>query len=75
MRILLVEDELVVARSVAALLSGHRITTDIAGSGEDGLDHLRTYTYDAVVLDRMLPDMDGSNSSAASAPPASPRRS
>jgi two-component system cell cycle response regulator CtrA len=59
MRILLVEDELVVARSVAALLSGHRITTDIAGSGEDGLDHLRTYTYDAVVLDRMLPDMDG----------------
>jgi len=59
MRILLVEDELVVARSVAALLSGHRITTDIVGSGEEGLDHLRIYTYDAVVLDRILPDMDG----------------
>ncbi|HMB57340.1 MAG TPA: response regulator transcription factor [Arenimonas sp.] len=59
MRVLLVEDEPLIADFVAKGLreAGHGV--DHAATGTDGL-HLATHeTYDALVLDRMLPGLDG----------------
>jgi DNA-binding response OmpR family regulator len=59
MKLLLVEDEEKLARSLGAALerSGHLV--DVAGDGEAALDFAAVYTYDLVVLDVMLPRLDG----------------
>ena len=59
MRVLLVEDEPLIAEFVAKGLreAGHAV--DHAATGPDGLHLARTERYDALVLDRMLPGMDG----------------
>jgi DNA-binding response OmpR family regulator len=59
MRVLLVEDSLRLQRSLGTALrkSGHAV--DIAGDGEQGLWLAETNSYAAVVLDIMLPKLDG----------------
>ncbi|MGH2559997.1 MAG: response regulator transcription factor [Thermomicrobiales bacterium] len=59
MRILLVEDESRLADLVHRGLeeAGHAV--DVTGSGEDALDWIEAAPYDAVVLDVMLPGIDG----------------
>ena len=59
MRILIVEDEPRLARTVADLLREHRYAADIAPDGPSGLDNALTGIYDAVILDVMLPGLDG----------------
>lgn len=60
MKILVVEDELRLARNVAKALSEvGNFAVDIATDGEDGLHKARTNAYDAIVLDLMLPKVDG----------------
>jgi two-component system OmpR family response regulator len=59
MRLLLVEDD---ARMAAALLRGLRyegIVADVTGRGEEAVGLARATDYDAIVLDVMLPDIDG----------------
>ena len=59
MRLLLVEDDV---RMAAALLRGLRyegIVADVAGRGEEAVGLARATDYDAIVLDVMLPDIDG----------------
>ncbi len=56
---LLVEDEARLAASVARGLSADGIDTDIAATGTDGLWRAREGNYDAIVLDIMLPGMNG----------------
>lgn len=58
-RILIVEDEPRVAGFIRIGLLNENITADIAASGTAALDHFRKRTYDLIVLDVMLPDMDG----------------
>src|SRR5438105_1727783 len=60
MRILLVEDETKVSGFVARGLTAERFAVDVAPDGQSGLDLARTYHYDLVILDLMLPEMDGS---------------
>jgi two-component system, OmpR family, copper resistance phosphate regulon response regulator CusR len=60
MRILLVEDEDKVSRFVARGLSEERFAVDVAADGQAGLDLAITYHYDLVILDLMLPTLDGS---------------
>jgi heavy metal response regulator len=60
MRILLVEDEEKVSSFVARGLSAERFAVDVALDGQSGLDLATTYHYDLVILDLMLPKMDGS---------------
>ncbi len=60
MRVLLVEDELVTARAVSLMLKSEcSAVVDVVDTGEEALEMARHYDYDAVVLDLMLPDMEG----------------
>jgi two-component system OmpR family response regulator len=59
MRILLVEDARPLARSVAEGLSEEGFSVDAVHDGEEGLHLGLEIAYDAIVLDRMLPKLDG----------------
>jgi two-component system OmpR family response regulator len=59
MRILIVEDEPDLLASLAKALRETGYAVDIADDGEDGLYKAENWDYDAVVLDVMLPKMDG----------------
>ena len=59
MRILLIEDDLVAARGVSLMLKSAGAVVDHADTGEEGLELARHYDYDIVVLDLMLPDIEG----------------
>jgi two-component system cell cycle response regulator CtrA len=59
MRVLLVEDDATAARAVAMMLRGHGAIVDQTDTGEEALELSRHYDYDIVVLDLLLPDMEG----------------
>ena len=59
MRILVIEDNPLLVRSLAASLREENFAVDTAEDGEDGLAKAKTSDYDAVVLDVMLPKLDG----------------
>src|SRR5919198_2727682 len=59
MRILLVEDDVRMAAAVRRALKGAGVVADVAIKGSDALWMVRAADYDAVVLDVMLPDLDG----------------
>ena len=59
MRILIVEDEQRLARTIGDLLEAHNYTVDLCFDGESGLDNAMSAIYDAMILDVMLPKMDG----------------
>lgn len=59
MRILLVEDDPSTARSIELALATEGIVCDTAGLGEEGLELGQIYDYDIIILDMMLPDIDG----------------
>ncbi|HKP18790.1 MAG TPA: response regulator transcription factor [Gaiellaceae bacterium] len=59
MRILIVEDELRMAGLLRRGLTGEGLAADVASSGEDALWMAQAHDYDAVVLDVMLPGLDG----------------
>ena len=59
MRVLLVEDERNLSAAVCKLLEKERITVDPVYTGTDGLDWALSSEYDAIILDVMLPGMDG----------------
>ena len=59
MRILVVEDERALAELVEKRLTKEHYTVDVAYDGEDGLDKALSGIYDLVLLDIMLPKVDG----------------
>jgi DNA-binding response OmpR family regulator len=59
MHILVVEDEQRLGALLRRVLSEERHTVDVAATGPDGLHMAGSDTYDLVVLDVMLPGMDG----------------
>ncbi len=59
MHILVVEDEERLALLLRRILTGERYTVDLAYTGNSGLDLALSGTYDLVMLDVMLPDIDG----------------
>ena len=59
MRVLVVEDEAKLARLLARGLGEEGHVADVAGRGEDALWMAKATPYDAIVLDVMLPGLDG----------------
>ncbi len=59
MRVLLVEDDPTTAQSVEMMLKSEGMVVDSTDLGEDGLEIGKLYDYDIIVLDLMLPDIDG----------------
>src|SRR5439155_2543741 len=59
MRILVVEDEPRLLRNLAKALREENYAVDTADTGDEGLFKAQSYDYDAVVLDVMLPLLDG----------------
>jgi len=59
MRVLLVEDDSTVAKSIELMLQAEGFIVDTTDLGEDGLEIGKLYYYDIILLDLMLPDIDG----------------
>ena len=59
MRILVIEDEHKIANSIKKGLEQELYAVDIAYTGDDGYDFASTEEYDLIILDRLLPGLDG----------------
>ncbi len=59
MRVLLVEDDSATARSIELMLRSGGFVVDTSEFGEDGIEVSKLYDYDIILLDLMLPDIDG----------------
>ena len=59
MRVLIVEDERRLAEALGQIMAEQRYQTDVVYDGADGLDYALTEQYDVIVLDVMLPKLDG----------------
>lgn len=61
MRILIVEDDDKLGKAMSNYLEHAGYLTDLCPRGDDGLDFALQKIYDLIILDRMLPGMDGMN--------------
>ncbi|NKB56617.1 MAG: response regulator [Alphaproteobacteria bacterium] len=59
MRVLLVEDDKAISDSIQLMLKTENFVVDCTELGEDGLEIGKIYDYDIIILDLMLPDIDG----------------
>ena len=59
MRILICEDEIDLADGLCTILKGNKYSVDVVYDGEEALTYLEAENYDAVVLDIMMPKVDG----------------
>lgn len=59
MRILLIEDDPDLSHLISQTLQQSGCQTDICHTGSDGLFYAKSQVYDAIILDRMLPEIDG----------------
>jgi two-component system cell cycle response regulator CtrA len=59
MRVLLIEDDQSTQKSIELMLKSDGYVVDTTDMGEDGLEIGKLYEYDIIILDLMLPDLDG----------------
>jgi two-component system cell cycle response regulator CtrA len=59
MRILMIEDDSATCKSLESMLKPEGFICDTTDLGEDGLEIGKLYEYDLIILDLMLPDIDG----------------
>lgn len=59
MRILLIEDDVSLCKALLIHLGSQGYETDVCHNGTDGLSYALQNTYDLIILDRMLPELDG----------------
>lgn len=59
MRVLIVEDEVTLAETLKQILKDNRFDSDICLDGESGLEHALQGAYDLLILDVMLPKLNG----------------
>ncbi len=59
MRLLLCEDELELSNALVAMLKHNNYSVDAVYDGEEALNYLETDNYDGVILDIMMPKVDG----------------
>ncbi|MBE6848547.1 MAG: response regulator transcription factor [Ruminococcus sp.] len=59
MKILVVEDEIALAEALSEILKRNKYNVDAVYDGDDGLSYAMTGIYDCIILDIMLPKMNG----------------
>ena len=59
MRVLIVEDERRLADALGAIMEEQKYTADVVYNGQDGLDYALCADYDVIILDVMLPELNG----------------
>ena len=59
MRLLLVEDEIQLSEALNQILSKNKYVVDVVYDGQDGLYYGLTNIYDVIILDIMLPKLNG----------------
>ncbi|GAB4368865.1 MAG: response regulator [Elainellaceae cyanobacterium] len=59
MKILLIEDDALIAEPLAKALADQRYSVDVAEDGQTGWELIETFSYDLILLDVMLPELDG----------------
>ncbi len=59
MRLLLAEDERDLSKALVAILEHNHYSVDAVYDGKEALDYLENADYDGVILDIMMPEMDG----------------
>ena len=59
MRLLLAEDEAAMSEAVTDILEYHKYQVDAVCDGREALDYIRNAQYDGIILDIMMPKMDG----------------
>ena len=59
MRILIAEDEVHLAEAVSQILKKNNYSVDMVHDGRSGLDYAQSGIYDLLLLDIMMPEMDG----------------
>lgn len=59
MRILIAEDEVEIARALKVLLEKNKCAVDIVHNGKDAWDFISQGDFDVIVLDIMMPEVDG----------------
>jgi two-component system, cell cycle response regulator CtrA len=59
MRVLLIEDDKALAQTIELMLISEGLSSDTVDTGEEGLDFVKIYEYDIILLDLGLPDMSG----------------
>lgn len=59
MRVLLIEDDKTIGQNIAMVLNKEGMVVDTSYLGEDGLEMAKLYEYDIIIVDLMLPGIDG----------------
>lgn len=59
MKILIIEDEKLIAKGLKKGLENHKYCVDIASKGEEAYKLIQDYEYDIIILDLILPDIEG----------------
>lgn len=59
MRLLLAEDERPLSKAITAILERNHYTVDTAFDGQEALEYLESGIYDGIILDIMMPKMNG----------------
>lgn len=59
MRLLLAEDEKALSKALATILERNKYSVDVACDGQEALEYLEAGNYDSVILDIMMPKVDG----------------
>ncbi len=59
MKLLIIEDEKLIADNLKMGLEQHRFSVDVAYTGEDGYKLINDFNYDVIIMDLMLPDIQG----------------
>ena len=59
MKVLLIEDDEVISKMISIALKAEHIVFDVVDSGREALEYAETYDYDILVVDLILPDING----------------